>query len=241
MRKFFVTTFVLAAMLCLATSGLALEKVAVLDVDRSDDWNAGTTCTVSYWNVCTGWLWNWTGFGDDAKVGNVFDACCGQNESVGLVQAILDVVGAPSDYGFTGTLAAHAADANNCPTGPALASAVFLPFVRNQVVPFAGEIVPSKFVLVATLQEDMGFPSPAGILTEHPAAGPTGPQACGTCYPTDRVNRSFFYGTTGSPLCPGSSFNDGVCDAQLIWTVFLTCGPISVEESSWGSIKNLYR
>jgi hypothetical protein len=242
MRKFFVTTSVLAAMLCLASSGFALEKrAAVLNADRSDDWNAGATCRVSYYNICTGWVWVWSGFGDNAKIGQVMNSCCGQGESAGLLQAqIFCPTGAPSSYGFTGTLTAHAVDGNNCPTGPALASAPFLPTSAFTIVNFAGESVPSTFVLVANLEEDLGIPSPASFGTEHPAAGPTGPQACGTCYPTNRVNRSFAYGTTASPVCPGSAFNDGVCDSQLFWDVFLSC-TVSVEESSWGSIKNLYR
>ncbi len=238
MRRFNAFAILLPAALFLATPVSALEKVAVPDAETAEDWSAGTTCTVSYWNVCTGWLWNWTGFGDDAQVGVVFDLP--GSGTTYLLQALLDVIGAPGGRGFTGTLSAYAADANDCPTGPALATAVFLPSVRNQVVPFSGEIVPNKFVLVANLQENEGIPSPAGMLSEHPAAGPTGPQACGICYPMDRVNRSFFYGTTGSPLCPGDVFNDGVCDAQLIWTAYLNC-PLPTVDSSWGSIKNLYR
>ena len=47
-------------------------------------------------------------------------------------------------------------------------------------------------------------------------------------------------GTTSSPLCPGSGFNDGVCDSQFLWDVSMHC-VTSVESSSWGAIKGLYR
>ena len=71
-------------------------------------------------------------------------------------------------------------------------------------------------------------------------AGPTGPEACGTCYPTTRPNHSFDYGTAGSPACPGSPFNDGICDAQLFWNADLA-STASVESRSWGTIKGLSR
>jgi hypothetical protein len=54
------------------------------------------------------------------------------------------------------------------------------------------------------------------------------------------VARSFYYGNPTTLLCPGSRFNDGICDAELLWDVSFAC-LIPVEESSWGSIKALYR
>ena len=89
------------------------------------------------------------------------------------------------------------------------------------------------------------FPSNHGIATDHPAAGPTGPQACGLCFPSTRSTHTFLYGTPASPLCPGEPLNDGVCDAELLgWSVTYACvhdGPDAVEQASWGAIKNLYR
>jgi hypothetical protein len=43
-----------------------------------------------------------------------------------------------------------------------------------------------------------------------------------------------------NPICPGSPFNDGICDAQLFWDIDLACA-VSVEDTSWGKIKDLYR
>jgi hypothetical protein len=54
------------------------------------------------------------------------------------------------------------------------------------------------------------------------------------------VNHSFAYGTAASPVCPGSTFFDGVCDAQLIWRADTACID-AVEPSTWGQIKGLYR
>ena len=74
MRKYFLTAFVLAASLMVATSGLALEKTAVRmnDTVRPGDWNAGTSCTVQYYNTCTGWLWVWSGWSPGDVLGTCF-------------------------------------------------------------------------------------------------------------------------------------------------------------------------
>jgi len=95
--------------------------------------------------------------------------------------------------------------------------------------------------MIVTISEDEGIPNPAAFGTDRPAAGPSGPQACGTCYPVNRTIRSFMYGPSLSPICPGSTFNDGVCDANLFWDIDLLEGGFAVEESSWGKIKTLYR
>jgi len=245
MRKFFVTTFVLAAMLCIATSSMALEKRASsFSGDRSDDWNAGATCRVSYYNICTGWVWCWSGFGEGGRLGLVVDCCCGPGEQSALLQSTHFLCSpAPSGYGFTGTIAVHNVDANDCPVGAAISSQPFLPSVAPfQTVAWGTVSVPCQFAIVVTMNDgEGGVANPALIGTDHPAAGPTGPVACGTCYLPTRPNHSFAYGTVATPACPGSSFNDGICDAQLFWDIDLVCGGVSVDESSWGSIKGLYR
>jgi hypothetical protein len=146
---------------------------------------------------------------------------------------------APAGWGFTGTIALHAVDANCCPTGvltsqPCLPTRPFDVHVWNQPVP-------ETFALVITFDDgDRGWPNPAVIGTDRPAAGPTGPQPCGLCYPRNRVNHSFFWGSLGAPLCPGTTFYDGVCDAQLRIDIFAACVD-ATEVTSWARIKELFR
>jgi hypothetical protein len=235
----------LIATIVMSTSAMALERKAVpFDDNRSDDWNAGATCRVNYYNICTGWVWCWSGFGDDFRIGLVVQTCTPEPGYWLLQSSHFLCSPAPSGYGFTGTIAVYHIDANNCPIGAPIASQPYLPTYITfpfSVVQWGVVLpVPSNFALVITTAEDQGLTSPAQFGTDHPAAGPTGPVACGTCYPPSRPNHSFGYGTSASPICPGSTFNDGICNAQLFWDVdFLDT--ISVEPSSWGSIKGLYR
>jgi hypothetical protein len=245
MRKFFLTAFVLAASLVVASTGLALEKTAmrVTDEGRGDDWAAGSlTCTVQYYNICTGWVWVLSGFpDDDARVGTTFTDCDPDNSCALDSNFMFFVSAAPAGYGFTGTASVYAADANECPTGAPLAQQSLLPVSFWNLLNWGGLPVPNSFVIEYQFASTQGLPNPLAIGADHPAAGPTGPQACGTCYPTSRVNHSYYFGNSTTTLCPGSVlFNDGICDAQLLFDAAMTC-VVSVEDQSWGAVKNLYR
>jgi hypothetical protein len=236
MRKYFLTAFVLAATLVFATSGLALEKTTarLTDDSRLDDWNAGTTCSVAYYNTCTGWVWIWSGWSPGDGVGVCFDNCCGGPGTV-VSNWMYVWTAAPSGYGFTGTVGVY--DAPDCCLGAQLEAQVYFPISGWNLYTWNSNVV-GPFAVVAYVGPGVG--NPIAYATDHPAAGPTGPAACGTCYPTTRTNHTFYYGNQTTVLCPGSPLNDGICDAQLMWDAQLACA-VSVEEASWGSIKNLYR
>ncbi len=226
-----------AGFLALATSSSALERSAKLwDGDRPE-WNAGSTCAISYYNLCTGWSWVWSDFHDEDQIGVQFGPCC---PDATLESTWIYAAGNTPAYAFTGYIAVYEADSEQCPIGPPLASNLFLPgtgwneYVWN--VPVQGQ-----FVVMAQLQNGAGdYAIPMYLMTDHPAAGPTGPAACGTCYAASRETHSFQYGTTTSPMCPGLPFHDGTCAAELVWYSKLVCA-VHTSESSWGSLKALYR
>ena len=234
-----IATIVAIVAFLVAPGANALEKTReAVDDGEYSDWSAGATCTVLHYNFCTGWVFNWSGWADGDVVGQVYDSCCnGASELLLSNLRIRD--GAPAGYGFTGTISVSAADANDCPTTPIMTQA-YLPTEGWQIVNW-GAPVPSRFI-VSMVLADAGIPSPVRLRTDHPSAGPSGPEACGNCYPTTRVNHSFSYGTTTSPLCPGSPFDDAesVCDAELVWEQVLAC-TVSIEDESWSKVKSLYR
>jgi hypothetical protein len=237
-------SLLVTALLAVFVAGpaLALEKrsAQLTNDDRADVWRGASSCSLVYYNTCTGWIWIWSGWTPNDRIGVAFDSCCPANHSTGVgVTWVYFYTAAPTGYGFTGTIDVFDADANSCPTGVSLASQPFLPQSLWNSFDFGGVSVPDgTFALAATF--GAGAANPAAITTDHPDAGPTGGQACGTCYPLDRVNHSFYWGTPASPICPGSPLNDGVCDAQFIWDVQVAC-TVAVEQSTWGGVKNLYR
>lgn len=252
MRKYSMPAFVLAAMLVFATSGLALEKTALRIDDASGGWNADLTCSIAYYNTCTGWVWLVGGFSPNFELGVCYDkddgGCCEPSTHTDniLTQTVLRIwTTGPAGYGFTGTIGVFNADPNCCAVGAPLASQVFFPGDRTATTYVWGIPVPDQFVVKANLGPGVGNPiRPVFDNPDTPIGGvPGNPIGCGTCYPTTRRIHSFFYGTPTSPLCPGSPWGSGasVCDAELLWVAQKTCEPVSVEASSWGSVKSLYR
>jgi hypothetical protein len=259
MRKFFLACFVMTAALALAASGFALEKTQIRDdAGPAEGWNSAATCAIVYYNRCTLWSWVWSNWSPGDRIGvSVSESCCDGAHK--LAQTALRVFGsAPTmGYGFTGTASVYPVDANGCPIFstplesqpwfPGTVVACYLDGGPPQLYDFhswSAPGTPAKFAVVYEFGTAGGGGTAtacgAAIGTDHPAAGPTGPAACGFCYPTTRVSHSFYYGNPTTTLCPGSTFFDGVCDAELRLDIWMEC-LIAVEPQSWGSVKNLYR
>ncbi|MBZ0267098.1 hypothetical protein K8I85_03000 [bacterium] len=224
-----------------ASPAMALQKTPLAVEDEDPElgaWFAGATCTVLYHNLCTGWIWSWDAWSPEDRLGVVFDPCCPSATLQTTTFRALE--GAPSGYGFTGTIEVGPADTQGCPASPS-ASRPFLPEAGwnglSWDVPVSGAIA-----LVVTLGP--GSFNPSAFASDHPAAGPTGPQACGNCFPSSRTGRSFYFGKASSPLCPGIVLFDGTCDAEFLAVASFAC-PVSVgetmESGSWAEIKALYR
>jgi hypothetical protein len=229
----------------LVSDAAALEKRAArAPLDRESEWRSGTeTCTIGYYNACTGWVWIWSSWSPEDRIGVHFNTCCSDTTTGNLLTGWMFVeTGSPMGYGFTGTVDVWNADMDGCPTGNPITSSTLLPISGWNEIDYAatgGVVVPDSFSF--TFTTGPGPTNPLALVTDHPAAGPTGPQACGTCFPVDRVTRTFYLGTPASPLCPGSVLFDGICDAEMLWDVGLSCIVVSVDQTSWSEIKALYR
>ena len=240
MRRALLTGVSIGAALALASSSLALERRSMQTTEEPGGWNTASSCHISYYNVCTLWSWAWGGFAPGDRFGVASPRCRALGDILLQTQTRI-ATGAPSGYVYTGTIAVHNADLNGCPIGAPLQSQPWLPTAGDQVHLWSVGIPNATFALVYTFGPS--GEGPARIMTDHPAAGPTGPMACGRCYPLTRVNHSFYWGTASTPLCPGSEFFDGICDAQLRVDEFFSpgIGGIAVTPQSWGEIKTLYR
>jgi hypothetical protein len=227
------------ASLLAAPSVHALERHLTLSTDEPSEWNGDGSCALQYWNACTGWTWTWTGWSALDRIGVNYTSCPGGFlVGVDIFTRFTNGVDPEPGYGFTATLMAFAADGSGCPTGPVLASTTFLPNATTQPVNFPAPVaMPTSFV--ALVQMGSAGSGTARYGSDLDAQGPTGPQGCGTCFPTTRVSNSYYYGTVGAPLCPGSQLGT-VCDVEWRWTARMTV-PIGVGDSSWGQIKGLYR
>lgn len=221
----------------------ALEKTGVRATDqteRSDSWQSAGTCTIAYYNVCTGWVWVWWGWSPGDRYGVCFTTCCSAGQTVIDETCYYCFTASPPGYSFTGVVETWNADLQRCPSGVALASQVHLPTSGWNRIDFGGMAASVAGTFVITYTAGSGIEDPHGIGSDHPDAGPTGPTACGTCYPNPRTTYSFYYGTQTSPLCPGEPLFDGVCNAEWLWYCDVYC-VTSVKLTSWSRMKALYR
>lgn len=218
--------------------GRALERRSARVDDGPENWNAGQTCTVHYYNICTGWVWVWSGWSPGDQMGTVFHACCDQ--AVLRLTDYLTFDARPAGWGFTGTIEVFDVQGNECPTGAPIARQAWLPPSGTGWHTLNWNVaVPQDFLLRINWDGPVGWTNRTGLATDHPHAGPTGPQACGVCYPSDRVVSSFFYGWPGQRYCPGIPLDDGTCDVEWCFDAAFTC-PVHTEHKSWGGIKTLY-
>lgn len=234
------TAGALCGLLATAGSARSLERVEVrADRSSSDGWDAGSSCTITYANTCTAWLWVWTGDEDDV-MGVVFEPCCESGQLVST-QAYF-WTGAPQGWGCTGTLTVSEV-VDDClgtvyDSRPCLPGGGYGGWAETDVW---ADLPPGRVALTYTFGYVTHLEITPTIPSDHPAAGPTGPQACGLCYPSGRVGHFFSFGTATSPLCPGERMNDGVCDAEaMFWSAGFSCA-VSITESSWSAVKGMYR
>jgi len=247
MRRLHTIALIFAVTCMLAAPAAALQKVEVRadrDLAAANEWSTGATMTISYANTCTGWLWVWSDYDLGDTIGVVFDPG-NPNATLVSTQAYF-WTGAPSGWGYTGTLAVREVIAGSC-LGQTYDSRRFIAPGRTPVIDSWTGVPPGPVALTYTYgANDVFQDGLPGIPTDHPAAGPTGPQACGLCFPSTRPTHTFFFGSPGSPLCPGSPLNDGACNAELLfWTATYQDAAVSVGEgvahASWSAVKNLYR
>jgi hypothetical protein len=226
-----------AAAAMLAAPAFALQKTSDRVIDPSDDWSASTTGTIRYYNNCTGWVWVWSGWSPGETMGVNFNNNC--NAMFLTVSWALTFSGVPAGYGFTGTISAIGGQ--NC-AAPVLASQPYLPPVTSgwNATNWSGLPVPNAFSINISWGAASGFTNSTGLASDHPFAGPTGPTACGTCFPTTRVSKSRYYGVAGAYCPSGVTLSDGLCDVEFMMEVGIKCA-VGLENDSWGSIKGLYR
>jgi hypothetical protein len=231
----------------LPAASVALEKrAALLDETGREAWSSGTaSCRALYYNFCQGWVWVWSYWRPGDRFGTAFSSCCPVGESAHQLKDMFlyASTGSPSGYGLTGTIDVWTADAHNCPSGAALRSTPMLPHAGWNSVDWSPPVDVSGGGFVITYTLASGTRSdPVGFVTDHPSAGPTGPAACGTCFPSTRITRSYYYGRGSDTYCPGIVLFDGVCEAELLMDCAMTCTPpVNVASRTWGQIKGLYR
>ena len=223
----------LAALVGAPSGARALERVPSLaPADPEDAFRSGQTCTISYYNLCTGWAWIWYDWEPGDRLGVAFQGCGEQ-----VVTSRMWVEQAPlAGYGFTGWVRLFLADVNDCPVGAPLQTQAFVA-VSGWNSHDWSVVASSRFAI--EVEFGPAPDNPTWLMSDRPAIG-GGTFGCGNCYPATRVTHSFVWSSGGVRLCPGSPFFDGFCNAELLMQADMRYAT-AVEPSTWAGIKSLYR
>jgi hypothetical protein len=245
MRKFFMIALVVIAMGVFATSALALEKSIARAQDLDPGWNATNTVRVQYYNTCVGYIWLWTSWayeGDGGETwGITYDGC-----TTGSVLAQTQVAfysALPQGYGYTGTISVL--DGTQC-NSPVLDTQVFNPITGTAFnLNVWNTPVSDPFMVAVTMASPDTLLSNSGGMAfdiMNPISVPGSPDPCAVCNVVGRAPHTYYFGVGGS-ICSGTLFfgSPGSCVASEAQVVTDLKCVVSVEEKSWGKIKNLYQ
>ncbi len=168
------------SLLC-ALPARGLERVSLPAGDAAP-WASASSVTVAYYNFRTGWLWV-----DAVYPGDQFGVVV-ESPHPGAVLVACDLFQEyvhinDTGYGHLATVAVHAVDSQDCPTGAPLAS---VPWTDTEDSPRGwvtygfGIPVPDRFALTVTMHEWADPKEGAVLLWDHPGAGPTGLRPAGS-------------------------------------------------------------
>jgi len=192
-----------------------------------------STCSIVYWNTCSGWIWAWA----SALVvwGVVFDlpADCGALpgvvcENTGFWWYWLDAM---PGYGYTVDYRLYNADESLCLVGPPLNTLPGIePLPRWNSYPGLGP-VDSGFAAITVKYNCSSIPK---IVTDNAHRN-----SMSGCAPVPEEVHSVMY-DLGIP-CPAFPVQDRVGPCNILMDATFSCEETSIEPASWGAIKALFR
>ncbi len=199
------------------------------------------TCTLTQYNICSGFVFVWNGFSAGDEVGVVYDlpALCAKDEGENCTNNAVWVYWRNTlpGRGFTVTYDMYEADGSGCKVGSSLGSYSHDPVEEWNQLPGLGTTTVDKVAIIATFSGTL----PAAITDNNErnlAAG-----AGGEC--SDAVvgaSTSYQFADNASPNCPPSVFSDSLGPVDLLLKASFTCAAGSAQETrSWGGVKALFR
>lgn len=248
LKKTLMMAVVALIAVSVSSTGYALEKTKTLSqvpetIDRDPGpWGATDYCTLSYYNICAGWIYVWSGWSPSDVAGievNPSECPPKAEECASVLGAWVFFLDGYPSYGFTASGAAFKQGDQPGHLGKAThlgAPAEYYDgwnFIDlNNAHVRGGGVVAVHFENPGTLS----------LVTDGR------PQACtnGCLQGCPLPARSYYYGSLATGNFSGSPFNatapsGNTSDTDLLIDVIVCClGPTAVEPSSWGSIKAMY-
>ncbi|MBM3319651.1 MAG: hypothetical protein FJY73_03130 [Candidatus Eisenbacteria bacterium] len=220
-------------------------RVPVLEgISLHDRGAASGTCSIVYYNLCSRWLWVWSGWEPGDEVGVVFDlpADCGAlpNEVCTNTEFWWYWRYTTPGWGYTITFNLYRVDEEGCKVGASLAT---IPRYDPSGTHYPGPLVFPEVVnltgrVAITAMWDKG--TLPYLATDNNAKNLAAPLLCPGYSPSPA--HSFSCGGMGAPYCPPLPFEDAHGPVQILMEASFECRPvIGTAESSWSAVKTLFR
>ncbi|MFH1681475.1 MAG: hypothetical protein ABIH26_12655 [Candidatus Eisenbacteria bacterium] len=198
------------------------------------------TCSIIYYNMCSGWLWTWSGWLAGDEVGVVFDmpTDCGKIPGEPCTNTVFWWYWryTTPGWGYTVTYNMYDATAQYCKTGPSYGTATQDPTERwNYNLGLGGPSLSDLITLTATWDKG-GLPR---LGTDNNNKNYMAPVAC----PGFTVGpiRTVYFGGLTTQYCPPQYLADNWGPVQCLMDAEFFCGDIGTQESSWTGVKSLFR
>jgi hypothetical protein len=232
----------LAALLLLAPGGASAwpEKSASEHApDRAHPSTPGIddNCSLAYYDICSGWIWVWSGGGSVEENGVVFDLATDCGRTPGATCANTGFwwywrYTAPG-YGWTVTYRLYELDSSYCKTGAAVGVLANRdPVERWNHLEGLGA-TPGDFACIAGAIDNGTLPY---LVTDNGVRN-----EAASCNPEPAEAHSVWYEGPGSGYCPQFPFYDESGPVNILMDADFSCSPTGTEETTWSSLKLLFR
>lgn len=251
MKKSYMVTVVACVLaLCMAASAFAIEPFAMKESKEAPGGASGVPCILNgntngsaanyrWYNLCSGYIWLFSGWTNGDEMGVLFGgptntAVSGDNDIKRTITYFRNVVPA---YNQTVDVFVDVANSGGTPLANIVADYNLDPGMRWNCSTFNASIPCGTDYVVVRGRHDGG--AAPTMVTDGPR------EACNT----DQFARSYYYGTNaigdGLPVAQTLLWIGplGTPDNWLYWLILDTSDPCvnAVENTSWGSVKGLYR
>ena len=239
MKKLLLVSFLVLAFAGGAVADISKTAIQEAVLPHSEGGATGY-CSISYYNLCSGWLWIFSGWAYGDMAGVVFDlpGDCGKlpGESCTNTHFWWYWRYTLPTRGYAVSYDLYEVDTEMCLTTSVGSIAYHAPIERWNYYDGLGTVTGDKAAIVATW---IGGTLPY-LPTEHNTENAAAPIACPGFVPD--IGRSYRWGNEyTSVYCPPYHIaHDNYVD--IIMDAGFDCEtPTSTEETSWGGIKDLFR
>ncbi len=197
------------------------------------------SCTIVYYNTCSGWKWIWSGFRRDDAIGVIFDL---PNECGKATGEMCTNSGIWWYWRWTMPgrgcglyTSMYEVDATGCLVGSPINPTIYLdPWERWNYTPGLGSTTADRVAIVAEWNNTAPYLATDHNVSNENAAG------CGGLIGTGNTVR--FVDHDGPTVyCPPVAFADDLGYVDLIMRASFTCETTANDEASWGEIKSLFQ